>query len=249
MITVVGLGEVGLATFKEICKKEKALGVDINEELIKALKSQGFKVSTKLPETSNIYVICVYTTEQVLKVIEQINYKNKPLVVIESTLRPGTINQIKDKNIDIVLFPHRYNKNDPQHAIFNLDRIIGGNTKEATERALKFYSKFMDKNLIHIFPIEIVELSKPLENAYRFIEITIAEELKRLCDEKGIDFDKLRQAANTKWNIDIKEARNGIDGKCLPKDMKIVNDFFKENKIFSNVIEVDKEYKEKLKKK
>ena len=32
--------------------------------------------------------------------------------------------------------------------------------------------------------------------------------------------------ANTKWNINIKEARDGIKGKCLPKDAKLVQDEF-----------------------
>jgi len=242
MITIIGLGEVGLTIFKEILKETEAHGVDINKELIEKLKSQGLNVSTEIPEKSEVYIISIYTTEQVIDVMEKIDYSNKPLVVIESTIKPGTIDKIKDKNCDLVLFPHRYNKGDSKHFVFNLDRIIGGVTQEAVDRAIKFYSQFMDTNLIHTFPIQIVELSKPLENAYRFTEIALAEELKMLCDKKGIDFNKLRQAANTKWNIDIKEARQGIDGKCLPKDTTIINEFFKENKIFNSAIKTDKEY-------
>ena len=249
MITIIGLGQVGLETFKEILKKEyDVLGIDINKELIQNLKSQGLNVSTELPEKSDIYIISVYTSEQVLDLIEKINYNNKPLVIIESTLEPGTVKKI-DKNCDLVLFPHRYFNKDPDKTIFNVDRILGGNSKEATERAITFYSKFMKKELIHTFPIEIVELSKPLENAYRFTEIAIAEELKILCDGKGINFEQLRKAANTKWNIDIKEARDGIDGKCLPKDTKILSEFFKNNKMFKTSIEIDKEYKKERSKK
>jgi len=248
MITIIGLGEVGLTTFKEILKKTEAFGVDINQGLIEKLKSQGLNVSTEIPEKSDVYVISVYTSEQLVEVMNKIDYSNKPLIIIESTLKPGTIDKIKDKNCDLVLFPHRYNKGDPEHSVFNLDRILGGLTNEAVDRAMKFYSQFMDPNLIHVFSIDIVELSKPLENAYRFIEIAVAEDLKMLCDKKGIDFDKLRQAANTKWNIDIKEARQGIDGKCLPKDILIINEFFKDNNMFNTAIDVDKEYTKKSKK-
>ena len=98
-----------------------------------------------------------------------------------------------------------------------------------------------------VFPIEIVELAKPLENAYRFAEIAIAEELKMLCDEKGIDFNRLREAANTKWNINIKEARGGINGKCLPKDTQAINEFFGNNKMFSASIDINREYVKKIK--
>jgi len=248
MITVIGLGEVGLATFKAISEKKDVHGVDIDKELIERLKSEGLNVFTEMPRKSDAYIIAVYSSQQVLDVMEKINYENKPLVIIESTLEPGTVDKIKDKNCDLVLFPHRFNSDDPEHAVFNLDRVMGGLTEEAVNKAIEFYSKFIDKKLIHTFPIDIVELSKPLENAYRFTEIAIAEELNILCDEKNIDFKKLREAANTKWNINIKEARNGIDGKCLPKDTKIINEFFNDNKIFNNSINTDQKYTKKANK-
>ncbi|MDR0373450.1 MAG: hypothetical protein LBI79_07850, partial [Nitrososphaerota archaeon] len=33
---------------------------------------------------------------------------------------------------------------------------------------------------------------------------------------------ELRNAANTKWNVDLAEARTGIGGECLPKDIKFL---------------------------
>jgi UDP-N-acetyl-D-mannosaminuronate dehydrogenase len=95
MITIIGLGEIGLATYKEISKKEKNIvGVDINKELIQKLRTQGLKVSTKLPKKSDVYIISVYTTEQVLDILEKINCDNNPLIIIESTINPGTIKNI-----------------------------------------------------------------------------------------------------------------------------------------------------------
>ena len=46
-----------------------------------------------------------------------------------------------------------------------------------------------------------------------------------VCDNSEIDFNELRNAINTKWNIQILEARDGIGGHCLPKDSQMFLDF------------------------
>ncbi|OGD93047.1 hypothetical protein A2697_01935 [Candidatus Curtissbacteria bacterium RIFCSPHIGHO2_01_FULL_41_44] len=68
-----------------------------------------------------------------------------------------------------------------------------------------------------------------------------------MCDAKKIDFAKLREAANSKWNINIKEARKGINGKCLSKDTLIIDEFFRNNKFIKMAIKIDKQYKKILK--
>lgn len=120
---------------------------------------------------------------------------------------------------------------------------MGASSSAALKRAIKFYSKFMNPALIHTTSLAIAELCKPLENAYRFYEIAFAEELKMLCDRKKLDFELLRKAMNTKWNIDIKRARNGIGGHCLPKDIQLIRKFFPEFKMIKMAIEIDGKYK------
>jgi UDP-N-acetyl-D-mannosaminuronate dehydrogenase len=60
-----------------------------------------------------------------------------------------------------------------------------------------------------------------VENSYRFVEIAFAEELKMMCDQLGVAYEGLRQAVNTKWNIKLLEAKDGIGGHCLPKDTQM----------------------------
>lgn len=71
--------------------------------------------------------------------------------------------------------------------------------------------------------IEVAELSKIAENSHRYLQIAYAEDLKMCCDKIGIDFNELRNAMNTKWNVDLPEAREGIGRHCLPKDIKYLN--------------------------
>lgn len=258
---IIGLGEIGTETFLAMAEQmqgylrmnplECLYGVDVSEDRIKAFTRMGYAAGTEIPQDGTEYIISVYTPEQIRSVIDRIPLDKKPLVVIESTLEPGESKKLVEKypGIRLVLFPHRYNPGDKEHHVFNLNRLISAYDDSTLIDALDFYGQFISKKRLFIVKPEIAELSKPLENAYRFIEIAIAEEIKMMCEERGINFDELRAAMNTKWNIDLKEARDGIGGKCLPKDCKFINAFFKDNVIFEAALAVDDIYRHTLKEK
>lgn len=244
-ITVIGLGEVGSETFRELHKKVDVTGVDINPQRLAEFKRKGYDARDKAP-VSDIYIVATYTTDQVLDVLRSLDLSNNPLVVIESTIDPRRYEDMRnwaaDRMVDLVSFPHRFNPNDPIHHVFNLNRALGGTNPRAIERALKFYSQFMPRDLIHVTSFEVASLSKVAENAYRFLEIAMAQEIKQSCEKVGIDFGALREAMNTKWNINIKEARDGVKGKCLPKDMKLLTDYFKDNQALKTLYELNEKY-------
>ncbi len=184
----------------------------------------------------------------VLKAIETSCARNdasqKPLVCIESTLDPAMLNLIKIYNdkLEIVSFPHRLNPGDPEHHVFNLERVLGGVTEKGTERALTFYGQFMDKGLIYAASFEASALSKVLENAYRFWDIAFAESARMDCESQGILFEPVRRRANERRGLDIKEARDGIYKKCLPKDARLLCDFLK-NDFLNLAVDLDERYK------
>lgn len=141
MVTVVGLGEIGFETFKELCKKRKDIfGVDVSDQRLTELTRKGYKVGKEIPQ-SNIYIIAVYSTKQVLDVMKKLSYKNKPLVVIESTVLPGTYKKLL-ASFDLVMFPHRYNPGDPSHHVFNLTRVMGGETESTCTRTAILWSLY-----------------------------------------------------------------------------------------------------------
>jgi UDP-N-acetyl-D-mannosaminuronic acid dehydrogenase len=43
-------------------------------------------------------------------------------------------------------------------------------------------------------------MCKIVENAYRYVQIAFAEELRMICEALGLDFNEVRMACNTKWN-------------------------------------------------
>ena len=83
-----------------------------------------------------------------------------------------------------------------------------------------------------------------VENCHRYLQIAFAEELYLYCQANDINFLELRDALNTKWNVQILEPREGIGGHCLPKDTKMFLQSSKSiSKILAAAIEVDQDYK------
>src|SRR5215831_18971189 len=93
--------------------------------------------------------------------------------------------------------------------------------------------------------IEIAEITKIAENAHRYLQIAFAEDLYLYCQANNINFAELRDALNTKWNVNILEPRDGIGGHCLPKDTKMFLQSSKSirSKILAAAIEVDEGYR------
>ena len=99
---------------------------------------------------------------------------------------------------------------------------------------------------MHAVPqIEIAEITKIAENAHRYLQIAFAEDLYLYCQANNINFAELRDALNTKWNVNILQPRDGIGGHCLPKDTKMFLQSSRSirSKILASAIEVDEDYR------
>ena len=238
-VCVLGLGEVGLPAAKYVKRKGvQVLGYDIKQEAVRRAKLQGVKASASWQEVHapDVYIICVYTGlknanpdfSSIFDVCKKIREKTSRLrqknclVSIESTVIPDLCRKLYEeifqRRVKLVHVPHRYWAGDTiRHGVKQL-RVIGAIDNESLKEGWNFYNKILDIPLHNVSSIEIAEMSKIAENAYRYIQIAFAEELKMLCAELGMDFNEVRDACNTKWNIEIPEARDGIGGQCLPKD-------------------------------
>lgn len=98
---------------------------------------------------------------------------------------------------------------------------------------------------LHLVPdIDLAEVTKVTENAHRFLQIAFAEDLYLYCRANNINFFELREALNSKWNVEILEPREGIGGHCLPKDTRIFlqSSSSVKSKILNAAIKVDQEY-------
>ena len=197
--------------------------------------------------------------------------KNGSLVSIESTVPKGTskkIFEILNHRLHVAHAPHRwYALEEDLHGVNQL-RVIGGVSDCCLKKALQFYDSGNEvleitdnitSNKIYDTPktislgipmhpvseIEIAELTKIIENADRYMQIAFSEDLYLYCQTNNVNFGELREALNTKWNVNILEPRDGVGGHCLPKDTKMFLQSAKsiKSKILMAAMEVDQDYR------
>jgi nucleotide sugar dehydrogenase len=265
-VCVLGLGEVGLPTVKYVASMGlEVVGYDIKQEAIErteALGIQAFKDWQKIP-VSDAYIICVYAGlknnlpdfSSIFDVCEKIHKKNLSasskdfLVSIESTVVPGFCRKVHKEifmgHAMLVHVPHRFWTGDTVRHGVRQPRIIGAIDNRSLEKAVDFYGRVLRIPLHKVPIIEIAEMSKVAENAYRYVQIAFAEELKMICESLEISFAEVRDACNTKWNIKIPEARDGIGGHCLPKDSRYLLSLAETAELLKGALLTDKVYRER----
>jgi nucleotide sugar dehydrogenase len=265
-LCVVGLGEVGLPAASYIASKGfEAWGHDINASCVDKAKDRGILATVdwnRIPHSDiSAYIICVSTSVDLLfkpnmsavwevcRKIASSNDDDDLLVSIESTVAIGTCRKIYNstfkRSVNLVHVPHRYWSQDPiKHGVRQL-RVIGGIDEDSLRMGLRLYQQ-LEIPLHPVSSIETAEMSKIVENSYRFLQIAFAEELRMMCNEHSVDKAELRKACNTKWNIKILEARDGILGHCLSKDIHYLIDSSRNSKLLKSAVSVDKEYKKAL---
>lgn len=261
-ICILGLGEIGSSALEYIRGKQlNVFGYDIDHEAVRRTKEQGILAFTEWNEvpSASIYIICVSTWNKngkpdlkpifdISKKIAQ-NINDDSLVSIESTIIPGTSRKLHNsilKGVEIVHVPHRFwNEAPVEHGVRQL-RVIGGINAESLESGKRFYRDVLGIPLSETTSIEIAEICKISENAYRFVQIAFAEELRMICEDLGLDFQEVRKACNTKWNVELLDAREGIGGKCLPKDRSNLASLSKKNTLLRASKRVDEQYRKWL---
>ncbi len=265
-ILVIGLGQIGYHDAEYMASLGLSVdGYDVNRETAERAVRDGVlrRLATSFRDY-NYYVIAVSTHnpknmaqpsfDALFQTAEKLSYQGKKnaLVAIESTVTAGTCEEIQGilgHRLHVAHVPHRfYGEEKTVHGVRQL-RVLGGCNKCCTMKASRFYEEILCIPIHRVSLIELAELSKVIENSYRFLEIAFAEELKIMCDTYGWSYEELREAVNTKWNVKILEARKGIDGHCLPKDSQMYLDLSNnvaETSIMNEAKAVDREYKRRL---
>ncbi len=97
------------------------------------------------------------------------------------------------------------------------DRIVGGFTPSAAERAKKLYGSFV-QGAIHITDPTTAEMVKLMENTYRDVNIALANEFSRIAVEQQIDVWEAIRLANFHPRVDILKPGPGVGGHCISVD-------------------------------
>lgn len=152
------------------------------------------------------------------------------LVSLESSTYPGTTREelraalekgskLKaGEDFALVFSPEREDPGNRQSIIGEMPKVIGGLTPDCLARGMELYSRVI-KQLVPVKDCDTAEAVKLTENIFRFANIALVNELKRIYSSMGIDIWEVIEAAKTKpFGYMPFYPGAGVGGHCIPVD-------------------------------
>lgn len=216
---------------------------DISDETVNSAISRQHLIVTNdysAVEQAEAVIICVPTPldqdhNPDLRYLEQVgrslnpHIRNETLVVLESSTYPGTTKEVLKPLLEqggrklgehfcLAYSPERIDPGNMEYPLEAIPKIISGVTEQCVQRLFDLYSQVFDK-LVKVTSTEAAELSKLLENSYRFVNISFINEFAILCDRMNINIWEVIEAARTKpYGFSAFYPGPGIGGHCIPVD-------------------------------
>ena len=219
----------------------------LEEGLKNALTSGRFIASTEMPKAdAYILAVPTPFTDShevdmrfIYSAAESIapQLQGDELIILESTSPPRTTERMAQRILELrpdlcadgddthnsgpaIYFAHCPERILPGKAMEELhtnDRIIGGMTPKATQRAKEIYASFCRGELLETND-RTAEMAKLTENSFRDVNIAFANELSVICDQLDINVWELIELANHHPRVNILQPGPGVGGHCIAVD-------------------------------
>jgi UDP-N-acetyl-D-mannosaminuronic acid dehydrogenase len=155
--------------------------------------------------------------------------KKGALVIVESTVAPGTIDTIVRPALELATggiagerfhlghCPERVMPGKLLRNMRTMNRVCGGSSPEVADAMVALYSTYVEGDLD---PTDCLtaELVKTAENAYRDVSIAFANQLAVICEVVGGDVWRVRELVNKVPGRYVLLPGGGVGGHCIPKD-------------------------------
>ena len=151
--------------------------------------------------------------------------KKGDLVVLETTFPPGTTEDMAEKllcqssgllpgDFFLAYSPERIMTGYSISRLREFPKVIGGRDEESGMVAYQVYSRFIN-NLHLVSSSRVAEMIKVMEGCYRDVNIALANELFKICQDMEVDFFEARDKANHQF-CHIHLPSTGVGGHCIP---------------------------------
>lgn len=161
--------------------------------------------------------------QTVLKVL-----KAGDIVVLESTSPPGTTDDVVVKILEksgLIIGSDIFVAHTPERVIpgrileelVHNSRIIGGINDASSQAVAALFATFVKGKIIET-DAKTAEMCKVMENTYRDINIALANEMAKICEQMGISAWQVREYANYHPRVNILMPGPGVGGHCIAVD-------------------------------
>lgn len=241
----------------------KSYITDVSDDTLKeVMETKKLFVTTNQDEMKqvNTIIICVPTPvnsdkspklDYVTSAAEEIAKRLQPgqLVVLESSTFPGTTRDIVKPILEqsglkagvdfyLAYSPERVDPGNDKYPIESIPKVVGGISEKCKQAIQDLYAKVY-QTIVPVSSTEAAEVTKLLENTYRFINISFVNEMAILCDELGVNLWEVIEAASTKpYGYHPFYPGPGISGHCIPVDPLYLQYVFEQKGITSRFIQL-----------
>lgn len=248
-VAILGLGYVGFPLAEALTNsgRYRIIGLDISSSKInnarRLLKSKNFTATQNFSHLreADISVVCVPTPvfknfqpdygpvkNACLSIVK--NLKKGQLVIIESTINPGTCEEVVlpilerygavfGSDFFLAHCPERIDPGNKKWTLLTIPRVVGGLNEESTRRAAAFYRSFLKSEVKVLKSLKAAEATKIIENTFRDINIAYVNELAMSFDKMGIDVLEVIEGAKTKpFAFMAHYPGAGVGGHCIAQD-------------------------------
>ena len=162
--------------------------------------------------------------------IKKNKIKNPPIIIVESTLAPKVSDEkiipfLKKNRLEIgkdILFsvaPRRDWFIEGVKNLKDLDRVYGS-TDANSAKATKDVLSIVCKKLHLASSYRVSEMVKSVENAYRHMDITLANQLSLAFPKDNMR--EVLRLVGTKWNLETFHPGIGAGGYCIPLSSRYI---------------------------
>jgi nucleotide sugar dehydrogenase len=95
-------------------------------------------------------------------------------------------------------------------------KVVGGLNPAARERVVALYRDYLGAPVDDVGTLEAAESAKLMGMLYRDVNIALANELAAFCELAGVDFERVRKAANSDGESNLLIPGIGVGGHCTP---------------------------------
>lgn len=244
---------------------------DIDDKRLKEVVDSGkFNATTNFDEIKCVdsIIICVPTplTDQkgpdlrfIISAGTKISQRLQKgqLVILESSTFPGTTKEVllpllEESGLQIgedfllANSPERIDPGNNKYPVDEIPKVIGGVTQKCKDAALSLYSQIYQQ-VVPVSSTEAAELTKLLENTYRFINISFINEMAILSDQLSVDIWEVINAAATKpYGYTPFYPGPGIGGHCIPVDPLYLQWKLNQIKVSSDFITISEQTNQRM---
>lgn len=191
-------------------------------------KADAFIISVPTPNNNDEYKSCdlTYVIDGVMRVLPLVEKGN--VIIVESTIGPRSMDDyvkplvekagfVVGQDIYLVHCPERVLPGQILHELVYNNRIVGGITPACTEAGARVYGTFVKGEIIKT-NAKTAEMSKLMENTFRDVNIALANELAKVCNELEINALEVIEMANKHPRVNLHTPGPGVGGHCLAVD-------------------------------